>query len=609
MLLIFRTVIGDGMTTIAAENVKPLRRSMDVFCGLSARTNVDLTFSISGQVSAQDSNVSVALDSETWDMRRLTDLAGGGFPVDGSVKLHDTSLAGSLANGKVGLRSARGGTFAVNVSCSSNIAAVTIATRNGSEGTGTVSCAGRTYDVRRITVIPVNAKTATLVFTATDPDRRLEIASITPGISLTFDNSSLVSVVAALRSDLSMDNPSWAESEIEIKAYYPDDISEAISNINDDVPIWYYAGYEGDYSQTRNFYLSEPAKMEGSLITLKGVDASRKLDKKTNIAQVLNTTQKNGKQALYNRFVNFITDSGIKLVSTQAAPAQQSGTTAYSYVWKEATSRDIVADMMNLSHYADFWPTFVDAGIPKATWSKPTKKWDIYEDMCGEVVRTVERNIAKITTTDEYGLHSTAKRNTAVQNLQTRDVVADKGYYLEPEGFWWYLSVTNAKSQLATASKIVWTANKTTTRKKVKVKTNKKYTSGKNKGKWIYKEETKVYDQAKVTGKSITVENTGVKSIIETDKRPGTEIQVTPVGVGRAYGGTTLLYPYYGYLFLRSNITGSFLFRGNPHMQPRDVFDFHRVDGSVETCTIESITITHEEGGTKAELTYRKGIC
>jgi hypothetical protein len=44
-------------------------------------------------------------------------------------------------------------------------------------------------------------------------------------------------------------------------------------------------------------------------------------------------------------------------------------------------------------------------------------------------------------------------------------------------------------------------------------------------------------------------------------------------------------------------------------MQPRDVFSFHRLDGSEELCTIETITLTHEGGGTKAEVTYRKGIC
>ena len=43
-------------------------------------------------------------------------------------------------------------------------------------------------------------------------------------------------------------------------------------------------------------------------------------------------------------------------------------------------------------------------------------------------------------------------------------------------------------------------------------------------------------------------------------------------------------------------------------MQPRDIFRFHRLDGSVYDCTIEEIILTHEGGGLTAEITYRKGV-
>ena len=50
-------------------------------------------------------------------------------------------------------------------------------------------------------------------------------------------------------------------------------------------------------------------------------------------------------------------------------------------------------------------------------------------------------------------------------------------------------------------------------------------------------------------------------------------------------------------------------------MQPRDVAAFHWAepdsDGNevVELITIESIALIHEGGGTKATITYRKGVC
>lgn len=594
------------MPTIDEENKKAIRTPFDVHCGLSGRdTKVDLTFTTSGAEVA-DSNISTPLDNEHWDMRSITDLAGDGFPLDGSCELYDENTTGSLDSGKLGMRSSVGGSMTVKVSATTVIAALTIAVT--SDGAGTITANGTDYAARRIVVIPVNGKSITLTATSTDPERRIEIASITPGITLEFNNENLVSCTLALRSDLSIESPSWQVSDIEIQAYWPDDISEAISNVGDDVPIWYYSGYDGEYSDVRSFYLSEKASMENNVITIKGEDMSSKLEGKNNIAQVLNSTAGTGRKVLYNRFVKFIRDSGVKLVSRESAPGTSSTKTAYTLIFDEQSSREIVSDVMNLAHYGSFWPTFVDAGIPKVTWSKPSKKWDIYEEDCGDVVRSVDRNIAKIRTEDDYGLHSKAVRSSKLKTLATRTVEAGEGYSHNPDGYWWYLTVSNASSVLATADKIVWTAKKSTKSKKIKLKTGKKYKTGKKKGTPIYTTKTKKLYQCIVKGKAVTVtkENSAIR---HSGKRPGTTITIDPIAHGKVYGGTTLLYPNYNYLFNRSNITGSFTFKGDPRMQPRDVFTFHRLDGTEETCTIETITLTHEGGGTSAELTYRKGIC
>ena len=227
---------------------------------------------------------------------------------------------------------------------------------------------------------------------------------------------------------------------------------------------------------------------------------------------------------------------------------------------------------------------------------------------CGDVVRSVDRNIAKIKTEDDYGLHSKAVRSSKLKTLATRTVEAGEGYSHNPDGYWWYLTVSNASSILATADKIVWTAKKSTKSIKVKVKTGKKYKTGKKKGTPIYKTKTKKLYQCIVKGKAVTVTKE-TSAIRHSGKLPGTTITVDPIAHGKVYGGTSLLYPNYNYLFNRSNITGSFTFKGDPRMQPRDVFTFHRLDGSTEECTIETITLTHEGGGTSAEVTYRKGIC
>ncbi len=52
--------------------------------------------------------------------------------------------------------------------------------------------------------------------------------------------------------------------------------------------------------------------------------------------------------------------------------------------------------------------------------------------------------------------------------------------------------------------------------------------------------------------------------------------------------------------------TGSFRWKGDPRMQPRDRFAFVRKDGTKQNCTIEGITLAHAGGGTYADITYRE---
>lgn len=80
----------------------------------------------------------------------------------------------------------------------------------------------------------------------------------------------------------------------------------------------------------------------------------------------------------------------------------------------------------------------------------------------------------------------------------------------------------------------------------------------------------------------------------------------------------------------RSDEIGSFTWKGDPRMQPRDVFTFVFIEeqlfnendealltedgvelwgGGEEVRTIENITMTFEHGGLISEITYRKGIC
>lgn len=576
------------MSRIDTENAKILRPCMEVYAGLSARMrNVDLTIQISGDIGAVDTNISTSIDSENWNMRKLTDLSGEGFSLDGKRSLYDTQKAGSESDGKVGLRTSLGGTVTAIITASSNVSAITLAF-TGDNPEGAITANGVNYDARRIVVIPVNSTGITLQISSTNINKRLEIASITPGISFSFSNNNLVLVSLTLRADLAIDNPTFPVSEIEIKAFWPDEISEAISNIGDDVPIWYYAGYQGNYSPVRYFYLSQAASMTGNVITLKGEDSASKLEDSSYIAQCINSKSGNGNKVIYEKFVSMITDAGISLISKEVSPAATSTGSSYALILKEGTSRDFVADIINLCHYGTFWPVFVDGGRPEIKWKKPTPKWNIYEENCGEVVRNVERNIAKIKSDDENGLQSIVTKKTTLDTLVKKDVTAGKSYSYDADGYYWYMSVSNAKSALITAARAVWRAAKSTTKKKKNKKTVKQ-------------------NQCIVKGKKAVVAKEN-SSIAHAQRRPGYTMQASPIAYGKIYEGTTLTYPAFVRLFDRNNITGSFKFRGDPRMQPRDVFNFHRLDGKVEDCTIQTISLTHEEGGTIAEISYRKGI-
>ena len=160
--------------------------------------------------------------------------------------------------------------------------------------------------------------------------------------------------------------------------------------------------------------------------------------------------------------------------------------------------------------------------------------------------------------------------------------------------YWTYIVAyaTGSKFDYATINSVKWTPNKTTSSKKKKKK-------GKTTTTW--------YNRPTLYGKRLSI-SVNARSVTEGQKRAGYTAEVSPHALGRIYQGTTLLYPNYSRLFERSNKGGSFTWKGDPRMQPRDVINFHRLDGSVQQITVESINMTHDSGGTKATIAYKDGI-
>ena len=587
--------------SIIEQNKKQIRDPMDIFVGFTSRENADLTFTNNGRYKICDSNISTSIDSEAWKMRTLTDLKGDGFPLDGSAEFYDNSTANAEI-GKVGVRSNVGEGLSFTLSSTKAFDAVTLAFTGNSEGTVTATVGGKktTFAVRRIVVVPVSGKSVRLDITNSNSDERLELASATAGISIQWDKDSLISVNLNLRSNLNPEERSWEISDIEVEGYWDDDLSEIIGNMNDDVPITYYAGYSGDYSETRKFYLSEPAAMSENVITIKGEDMSHKLEDAKNVPLSVLTMKRNaGWKSMYNWAKDLLTKAGIKLDHVETPPnTSGSATTTQCILALENSPRDFIAEIMRLSHSGSFWLTFVDAGIPTLRWTKPTSaKWDIYESDCGDVEQTVGRKIISIATDDEDGLNADVKLDNDWDKLTNNlNIKAGKIYKKTfSDAYYWKYKIADAKKVISeTPDSFTWMAKYTTTKKKTKYKKN-----GRKRTKTVYKHKPILY------GKKLTIEG-GKKSIKYAD-RQGKEITESPILRGKIYQSNTLVFPNYSCVFNTSNIGGSFTWKGDPRMQPRDLFNFHRLDGSVELCTIESIEIEHEEGGTQAKITYRKG--
>lgn len=562
--------------SISTENAKDIRNSMKVFCGISARDEgVNLTVTQSG-AAAIDSNISTSIDTEEWDMRVVTDLQGTGFPLDGTAVWYSTGAA-TEDKGKLGIRSHVGGTLFVTVSASSTIGAVTV---EFSRGTGTVTCNGETYEIAEKVIIPVSSTTANFSATSDDITHRVEIASITPGISIDFTSDDLVSCTLDLRSNLSLE-PTWEVSSIEIQAYYPyeGNVENVLAQMGSDAQIYYYAGYPGDYSPRRYFYLSDVATVSENILLLTGEDASAKLDASTAESAVMMVSAPTAARQTYNKFVQTIRNAGVKLLSRQAAP-EESGTSSVvrAQVYTESSARDLVAEMMNLCRIGTFWLTFVDAGRPTVYWSKPTSKWTIKEEDCGEVSIMPDRKIGKAKTTNSYGLYTKMLRASKATVLDESEVKANTIHSVYFDGWFMNIAVTNARIVSYGIDYVTYTALK----------------DGK----------------CRVTGRRVYAESAQKVVTYGTGKTVEYEPIVYGYSVTVDSGGTHHhLFPYYQSLGTRSNVTGSFTWKGNPKMQPRDVFTFQRLDGTSETCTIESIVMVHEGGGTTAVITYRKGIC
>lgn len=625
------------MPTLIDENKKNIRESLDVFVNIQQLQNTTLTVSASGYNVADFPSLQTA----EIDLMPLTDLNGHGFPLDGSHVLYNPTVTASVDGGKVGIRSNVGEPMTLTVSANVVINALTFRVF----GNGTISHDGVDYEIREFVVVPINSRNATITVTP-DEGERVSVEDITPGITLEFDKTNLIRCELDLESDLDAIEGSWPISSIEVQGYYPDDISEAVSNMGDGVPIIYWSGYPGDYSTARFFYISEAVTQSGNLITIKGEDASSRLDNYTQSEEMWKLTRQTVRRGIYNKMATFLQTAGINLVGKEAAPPTVgTNTTATTVMLKDATYRDYIQFFMNITNKNGFFPRFIDAGLPTLRWSPPTPKWDIYKKDIGEFQRDIDRNVNKLYGDDkDLPIHSVLQVATKKTTIDTKNVTAGENYNIDYGDDYYYSPTwTNGTLIEKTVHSLKLKAEATTTKAKVTVisgwaKKSKKYKKGseihlvQNNVRNVRITKSKNYikvtwEEPKYTTKTVSnpqmvVKGYKVTALAKKDDPNKTNVVTSPrLGItkeirslfwGRFLSNidnSSYYIPKFDDYFNRSNIGGSFIWKGNPKMQPRDVFRLYELDGETYTvCTVQSIEMTHEGGGLSCKITYREGI-
>ena len=573
-------------TTINAQNALQIReKPMEVYIGLQVGSTATIsTYTVTGQVKSNDST----LGNSSWAMRTLADLAGDGFLLDGSAEWYDSTVTPSENNGKLGVRGDIGETITVKITAGSTLTAVTVA----SSGVSTITKGGDTYTATGNDVITINSTTATLVFTPTDSDTRVEIDYIVPGIIFNITNDTLISCTLALRGNLDVKDHTWEESEIEVKMYYPNDISSSLAYIQNDWPITYQAGYDSDLSTERKFYISEPITQEKGVITIKGVDASHWLDDKTMREWWLTAYTGNAHQTVYTKFIDAIQAAGVKLQRKQSWSGSQSGTLRYS-VLPEMSTRDFVSGVMNLTlnHTRSgtyYGIQFVDAGIPTVEHGNGKtygKTWTIYKSDCGEWSEHYDQNIKSISDSNSDRKFNESFTPGSLKMINdTNGVEANQIVESSFDGYYSNVSVVFRRCNGTVLSQ---------TPLGVVVKVGSVPPDGdcsqRNFGCPI-----------KITG--------GVNGFSNSNGLPGITVEMEPFVYGNLTDGTDSIFNYPS-LFKRSLRTGSFTWKGDPRMQPLDYINVTNDTGDGRgniTARITGIELTHEEGGTSAKITWRE---
>lgn len=535
---------------------------MEVICGLDAASGTTGTVTATGAYALGNDKI-----QDVGLVPKLVDLAGDGFPLDGSRVFYFDSpdeltkygyQSADIANEDGDLS-----TPLVITVTASDLGEVTIIFEEKSDFGFSFqldSEAAVEADVADRIMLDCTGY-ASLIITIDKwaPGSRAKLARIFMGKCYQFNNNNLISCIATLRAGLTID-PSLPFSEIEIQGI-TDDVSDEIPYIPDNSPIWYSAGYPGNMSELRKFYLQKevPAEYNDKIITIKGYDETYKLDSDFE-AEYVTLNYGYSKRDLYRLFKTVLDASGI----TYSAESEPSGTSGYVdnyFLFKDNTRRDLIAFLQNLIPIR-----FVDAGIPYLSHSESRRKSWIINDY-SKIENEIEQHINEILVKAYFALAEPT--STTIETVKaTATAVYEQTY----SDYYLNISVTNATVITKGLNYITFKA----------ASTADCVVSG-----------TKIEIYRGSTAESVSDGKAG-KSLDFSSKWDSDFISD---GLGYL--------DYAAELFNRSNKKKKFTWKGDPRMMP---FDTVCLGSDDTTYTIESMTLEHSGGGLISQIEAREGI-
>lgn len=560
------------MATIQEQNTKTLREALTVYCGIDETKDKPTATYATNDMTVYRVNAKV---EDVLPRVILMDFAGGGFYNDGNAKpitteeLYD-NYTGQYT-GKYGFISsslALPGNFAPNmevrIDAEKEYDTITIILSDSKGNNKSFTVDNPTWSNGRATVNVRN-------LTSWPAGERLHVMRVVLGKSWSFDNSKLISCTLNLRGvETQVEDPELQLSEIEIKAYENEDLTDVIGRMTAGAPIWYQAGYPSDMSELRYFYLNQPLDYKDNVLTIRGYDASYQLEGQYEglyITSNLGTVRYDYVGILDD----IIVDAGIEYGYDEAPEYREGMADNGGLFIPNESKRKIIANACNVYRLDDFCITYVDAGRPMF-YSRPiTTTWDIYANQVANFKAEIELDVTTI-----KAVLKSAKYNTAYEDIQQIDVVSGQSYFINTgDPYYSFTTTSGTITQLSpfTAKLTATTTTTATVRgQKINISTitaNDPYTTTNNK-----------------TGITVDLEdNPLMVSYWGQDTRNGIDKMLD-----------------------RSNIRYSFTYRGNPHIQPRDNIIFHYANNTTEQMTVESLTLEHQNGGFVSDIVARKGV-